>query len=155
EPDQLPTFKLQVSLDVLWRFVRQRLQSKKKDEKLENEVRSLLPRAPENFKVRFQLDNQTEETLKRIVKSVRPYQLSSITEEELQQEALEHIVLNVLPQLWRAERGWIAYVRQSVRNFYKGKYRESKRREIPLSDLVDQDLLSDMDYRNWKEGKDN
>src|SRR5262245_41971214 len=77
EPDRIPTFELVVSLDDLWRFVRQRPRSKWEYKKLKNELRSRLRYASENFKVRFRLDNSTLKKLERVVKSVTPFRSTS------------------------------------------------------------------------------
>jgi Helix-turn-helix domain len=151
DPDRIPTFELKVSLDDLCRFVRtteriekQRPQSKREYEKLKNELRSRLRNAPENFKVRFRLDKSTLSTLERIVKSVKPPRLSDATAQELQNDAVTHVLYRVLPDLWRAKKDWTHYAKRAVKNFYRDRVRQDKNPINRLNSLVDVDRLAEL-----------
>jgi hypothetical protein len=162
---------LTVSIGDFWRFAYQRVASKKDYEAIRREIRARLPGKPRDFAVRFEFDpEEVDQTLMRIVKSIRPPRLRG--EEwskgqvlSLQFEALEDLKKSALPSLCNAKRGWVSYLRQSVRNFYKDGIRKIQRLNIPLSqlahqdllsdaDLADQDLLSELDFQNWQESKD-
>src|SRR3989338_6983434 len=110
-----------VSIDDLWRFALKTRWNKSGLAKVTEEIRSRIPNAPRSFIVHFRPDEHWRKTLERIVRTVKPYQLTGITKKELQQEALAHVEQKVLPNLWlaKSKRGWVAYITQSVRNFYK------------------------------------
>ena len=146
EPDRAPTFELVVSLDDLCRFVRQRPRSKRGYEKVKNELRSRLRHAPEEFKIRFRLDNSTTRQLERIVKSVTPCRLRGVTAQQLQHEAIEHVVYKVLPNLWRAKKAhWTHYAKRAVKNFYRDKARQNNRLLAHIDAAIDFDQLTELD----------
>ncbi len=159
--ESLPQCRLTVSIADFWRFACQRFKSKKDYEAIRREIRDRLPGKPEDFAVRFELSaKEVDQTLMRIVKSIRPPKLRS--EEwskaqvlSLQFEALEHLKRTALPSLWRAKHGWDSYLGKSVKNFYIDKFRESNRLDVPLADLADRDVLSEVAYQSWEEDSHN
>lgn len=140
--ERLPTTELTVSLDELWRFAF-KSQTQEEYESTKAEIRTRLPGQPENFQVRYLLDDEAEQVLWRIVKSVPPYRLASMNVEDLQREALLHLIEKSLPSFRQAKRGWVSYLRQSVRNFYKDKARQQKRIPRTTGDLADVPNLED------------
>jgi len=156
-PARRPRYSLTVSIEEYWRFVCKKLKSKQEYETVRDEIRARLPGKPgkpRHFEIQYKFKaKEVDKTLMEIVKSVRPYRLrgeewSKRQIMSLQFDALEHLKKNVLPSLRNADRDWISYFRQSVKNFYKDKYRKSKH---PLNQLADQDLLSDAAaLQNWK-----
>jgi len=142
--ERLPTTELTVSLDELWRFAF-KSQTQEEYESIKAEIRTRLPGQPENFQVRYLLDGEAEQVLWRIVKSVRTYRLPITSVENLQNEALLHLIEKTLPSLWRAKRGWVSYLCQSVRNFYKDKARQESRIPIATGDLTEVADVEDLD----------
>ena len=103
---------------------------------------------------------EVDQTLMRIVKSIRPPKLRgevwSIAQVmSLQYEAFEHLKRTALPSLWRAEHDWESYLGKSVINFYIDKCRKSNRIDVPLAGLADRDILSEVAYRDWEEDSPN
>jgi len=157
----LPQYRLTVSIDDFWRFACQRFKSKRDYEAIRLELRTRFPGKPEDFAVRFEIiPQEVDQTLIRIVKGIRPPKL--LSEEwskaqvlSLQFEALEHLKRTALPSLWRAKHGWESYLGKSVKNFYIDKVRKSKRLDVPLADLADGEILSELAYRDWEENEHN
>jgi hypothetical protein len=159
--ESLPQYRLKVSIGDFWRFACQRFESERDYEAIRSEIRARLRGKPEDFAVRFEFNaKEVDQTLMRIVKSIRPPKLRS--EEwskaqvlSLQFEALEHLKRTVLPSLWRAEHGWDSYLGKSVKNFYIEKSRKSNRPEMLLDDLAYTEVLDAVAYQGWKENSHN
>lgn len=157
----LPQHWLTVSIADFWRFACQRFKSKRDYEANRRELRTRLPGKPKDFAVRFELSaKEVDQTLMRIVKSIRPPKLRS--EEwskaqvlSLQFEALEKLKSTALPSFWKAKHGWESYLGKVVKNFYIDKFRESNRLDVPVADLADSDILSELAYQDWEENKHN
>jgi hypothetical protein len=156
-PIHAPIYPLTVSIEEFWRFVCRRRKAQYAYEAVKAEIRARLPERPTNFRVRYRFNKkETDRFLARIVKTVYPLRWCS--EEwsrhqtiSLQYNALEHLKKTVLPSLRGANRDLISYLRRSVKNFYKDRYRKNKRVPIPQSQLDDQDRPSDTaDFQNWK-----
>jgi hypothetical protein len=149
---------LTVSIEDFWRFCCREFKDQHEYETIKTEIRERLPGKPKIFAVRFQFnEKEINRVLTRIINTVPPYRLpaeewNNQQKISLRFDALEHLKKHTLPALKNAKRGWVSYLRESVKNFYRDRYRKSKRLDIPLSQLADQDLLSDaIEYRRWKE----
>ena len=159
--ESLPQCRLKVSIADFWRFACQRFKSKRDYEAIRREIRDRLPGKPEDFAIRFEFNTEeVDQILMRIVKSIRPPKLrgeewSKAQVMSLQFEALEHLKRTALPSLWRAKHGWESYLGKSVKNFYIDKVRKSKRLDVPLADLADGEILSELAYQDWQENEHN
>jgi hypothetical protein len=117
-------------------------------------VRPLLPGAPYIFLFKFHLPQQTKTLLIKKIDSVPPLLISGEDSDVLKSLVLEHLIQVTLPSLCRATHGWRSYLRQSVRNFYADKAKQSKnKKEIPLSDLADSDELANLLYASGNKKK--
>jgi len=160
-PTSLPQYQLMVSINDFWRFTCQRFKSERNYEAIRREIRARLPGKPEDFAIRFKFNaKEIDQTLMRIVKSICPPKLhgeewSKAQVLSLQFEALEHLKRTALPSLWRAKHGWESYLGKSVKNFYIDKVRKSKRLDVPLAELADRDVLSEVAYQSWEEDSHN
>ena len=144
---RLRRFTLTVTIEEFWKFACKPVDSESDYERIKTALRKRIRGAPEDFQVRYVLDDRALETLKRIIDSTwkkRPYDLTGLTKDELFAEALSHLLLKVLPKLKRAKREWVAYLCQSVRNFLKDKAREDNRLFAHINASVDVDLLTEL-----------
>jgi hypothetical protein len=155
--ESLPQYRLTVSISDFRRFACQRFESERDYEAIRSEIRVRLRGKPEDFAVRFEFNaKEVDQTLMRIVKSIRPPKLrgeewSKAQVLSLQFEALEHLKRSALSSLWRSRNGWDSYLGKSVKNFYIDMARKSTRLDVPLADLADRDVLSEIAYQAWEE----
>ena len=158
--EKLSQYRLTVSIADFCRFACQRFQSEEEYEEIRSEIRARLPGKPEDFAVRFEFTpKEVDQTLMRIIKSIRPPKLRG--EEwtkaqivSLRFEALEHLKKTALPSLSRAKHGWESYLGKSVKNFYIDKTRKCNRADMLLDDLSYTDALDAVAYQGWKERSD-
>jgi hypothetical protein len=146
--DRWSTYPLEVSIEDFWDFACKPLSSEKEYDSIKAKIRSRLPEQPENFQIQYKFGEEVEDTLNRIVDSLPPLLISGEDSTVLKLEALEHLKLKALPSLHQAKRGWVSYLRQSVRNFYADRVRHFKRKakETLLSDLADSANLENQLY---------
>lgn len=140
---RLPCYELTVSLDELWRYAYKPRSTREEYEARKSEIRTRLPGRPEDFEVRFRLDDKTISALMAIVNSVRPPIVAGLPVRELKADALTHLVQKTLPNLRRVRRDLRAYLRRAVRNYYNDRLREMKRSrkylQADISDVADLD----------------
>jgi hypothetical protein len=154
-PIHAPIYSLTVSIEEFWRFVCRRRKTQHDYEAVKAEIRARLPGKPTNFRVRYRFNRkEADRFLTRIVKTVYPLRYGEEWSRHqtisLQYDALEHLKKTVLPSLRNADWDLISYLRLSVKNFYKDRYRKNQRRATPLSQRDDQDLPEDAaDFQNW------
>jgi hypothetical protein len=119
-------FELEVTLEDWWRFAIKPLENEVEYDALRAEVRSRLgSSAPEYFYVRFKINEAAlVATLNRVVASVKVPKLPD-PEEELKQEAREHLISQVLPHLQQAEKTPWSYLQKAVKHFYIDRARKS------------------------------
>jgi hypothetical protein len=144
---RLARYTLTVTIEEFWEFACKPYESESDYESIKTALRKRIRDAPADFQVRYLFDSRALTTLKRIIGFTwkkEPYSLKGLSRSELFAEALSHLQLKVLPNLRRAKRHWVAYLYQSVLNFFKDKARQDNRLFAHINASVDVDRLTEL-----------
>ena len=114
-----PQYEVSVDLEDWWRFAAKPIADETEYEAIKTGIKNLIgSELPEHFSVRFKINQEAlAGVLDQVVKSVEVPKLPT-SKEDLQGEAMKHLIDWVLPHLQHAREEPRSYLRKAVKNFY-------------------------------------